>query len=213
MTAYTKLSIGMREKVTHRVLYHLYMRTSPKHPEWRDITLKFMYKLFETMNTNPSVNVLFHRDDGLRIYSGSQTVAYLQFYQRHFLIHSDREYLIWTDGDRLFASRHEGSFPRMWKVRLSEEVHSFLKYLSELPSFPVEENKASRTIPAWVQDLVYERDGGRCVACGAHNDLCFDHILPFSRGGSSAHPNNLQLLCRACNLEKSANFWPVKITG
>jgi hypothetical protein len=63
-----------------------------------------------------------------------------------------------------------------------------------------------RRIPGWVQQEVYKRDRGRCVKCGATTDLHFDHILPYSKGGSSRDPDNIQLLCARHNLEKGANF-------
>ncbi|HFL2038796.1 TPA: HNH endonuclease [Stenotrophomonas maltophilia] len=56
-------------------------------------------------------------------------------------------------------------------------------------------------IPRAVQREVWQRDGGRCVECGTKEKLCFDHIVPFSRGGSNT-VRNLQLLCEPCNLSK-----------
>lgn len=56
-------------------------------------------------------------------------------------------------------------------------------------------------IPRVVQREVWQRDGGRCVDCGTKEKLCFDHIVPFSRGGSNT-VRNLQLLCESCNLSK-----------
>jgi 5-methylcytosine-specific restriction endonuclease McrA len=42
---------------------------------------------------------------------------------------------------------------------------------------------------------------GRCVICGATEDLHVDHRVALARGGDN-HPSNLQALCRRCNLRK-----------
>jgi HNH endonuclease len=56
-------------------------------------------------------------------------------------------------------------------------------------------------IPRAVQREIWQRDGGRCVECDSKERLCYDHIIPFSRGGSNTI-RNLQLLCEHCNLSK-----------
>lgn len=64
----------------------------------------------------------------------------------------------------------------------------------------------SRIIPTSVKLAVWARDGGRCVTCGATDELHFDHIVPFSKGGTSLKTANIQLLCARHNLEKSAKI-------
>jgi len=62
--------------------------------------------------------------------------------------------------------------------------------------------RATRSIPQKVKLEVWQRDQGKCVQCGDNNYLEFDHVIPFSLGGANT-VNNLQLLCRRCNLAKS----------
>ena len=60
----------------------------------------------------------------------------------------------------------------------------------------------SRKISQTVKDRVWNRDQGKCVECGSNEKLEFDHIIPFSKGGSNTY-RNIQLLCEACNRSKS----------
>jgi hypothetical protein len=93
---------------------------------------------------------------------------------------------------------------RVFKFRLEAieelEDHS----LSTDVSF--KEKKHRRVIPTHVKLEVWKRDGGKCTMCGAKDELHFDHILPYSKGGTSLKPDNVQLLCARHNLEKSAKI-------
>jgi HNH endonuclease len=60
----------------------------------------------------------------------------------------------------------------------------------------------NRLIPASVKLQVWKRDRGRCVLCGSKENLHFDHIIPYSLGGSSAVTENIQILCAQHNLAK-----------
>jgi len=59
-----------------------------------------------------------------------------------------------------------------------------------------------RIIPTAVKLIVWKRDGGSCVRCGATDELHFDHVVPYSRGGTSVVAENVQLLCARHNLQK-----------
>jgi len=70
-------------------------------------------------------------------------------------------------------------------------------------SLPVHPEAARRRIiPTQVKLEVWKRDGGKCIICGATDELHFDHIVPYSKGGTSLVANNVQLLCARHNLEK-----------
>ena len=95
-----------------------------------------------------------------------------------------------------------------WK----EETHgrSVFKFKLELVDDPTAELRDApqdlehnRVIPSDVKVTVWKRDEGRCVTCGSTDNLHFDHVLPFSKGGSSLVAENVQLLCARHNLAKS----------
>ena len=67
-----------------------------------------------------------------------------------------------------------------------------------------------RTIPASVKSYVWHRDRQKCVYCGSNVNTEYDHIIPFSWGGSNS-PQNVQILCRKCNRRKSASLTDGKI--
>jgi 5-methylcytosine-specific restriction endonuclease McrA len=64
---------------------------------------------------------------------------------------------------------------------------------------------SKKPIPNRLRRQVFERDGYRCRQCGSPDDLCADHIIPEFRGGP-ATLENLQTLCRACNVRKGARL-------
>ena len=84
------------------------------------------------------------------------------------------------------------------KFRL-EAVEGEEDFASPVPTSPVRR----RVIPSPVKLEVWSRDKGRCAKCGANDGLHFDHIIPFSKGGSSETAANVQILCERHNLEKS----------
>ena len=87
-------------------------------------------------------------------------------------------------------------------------VFKFQLQLAENLANEDERNKAltdlnhNRMIPSQVKLEVWKRDKGRCVKCGSTDNLHFDHIIPFSKGGSSLVKENIQLLCARHNIAK-----------
>ncbi len=73
----------------------------------------------------------------------------------------------------------------------------------ELTDSSTTEMKRRRIIPTAVKLAVWKRDKGKCVMCGATDELHFDHDLPYSKGGTSMTEQNVQLLCARHNLSKS----------
>jgi Holliday junction DNA helicase RuvB len=60
-------------------------------------------------------------------------------------------------------------------------------------------------ISSEVRREVWRRDQGKCTKCGNRENLEYDHIIPFSKGGSNT-ARNIELLCEACNRAKSASI-------
>ena len=81
-------------------------------------------------------------------------------------------------------------------LQLTDEKIKGLKEVIEL-------EEDARVIPSEVKAKVWKRDKGQCVKCGSKEHLHFDHILPYSKGGTSRDELNIQLLCARHKLQKS----------
>ncbi|MFC2072415.1 HNH endonuclease [Chloroflexota bacterium] len=86
---------------------------------------------------------------------------------------------------------------KVFKFRLELVQDDNIRMTTGLPDI-----EHSRVIPAAIKLAVWKRDKGRCVKCGSTKNLHFDHIIPYSLGGSSLVAGNIQLLCVRHNLEK-----------
>jgi hypothetical protein len=66
----------------------------------------------------------------------------------------------------------------------------------------------SRTIPRVTQFRVLKRENQICSECGnsvKYEEIEFDHVIPWSKGGSSDE-HNIRLLCQKCNRKKGNKF-------
>ncbi|MBE7157586.1 MAG: HNH endonuclease [Rhodospirillales bacterium] len=84
-----------------------------------------------------------------------------------------------TDGER-----------QVFKFKLAA-VEGEEDFVVSVPAHPLRR----RLVPSHVKLEVWQRDSGKCVVCGATEDLHFDHDLPCSTGGPSITAKNVRLLC------------------
>jgi hypothetical protein len=82
-----------------------------------------------------------------------------------------------------------------------KRIELFINFETAAAPLPFEQTRRE-PIPEAVRSEGWRRDGGVCVKCGSNENLQFDHIIPVSRGGATSS-QNLQLLCKQCNLEKA----------
>lgn len=81
-------------------------------------------------------------------------------------------------------------------------------YVAEPLTETKELRNISRSIPRAVQFRVLKRDNQICSDCGKpvlDQDVEFDHIIPWSKGGPSDE-HNVRLLCTQCNRKKGNRF-------
>lgn len=60
-----------------------------------------------------------------------------------------------------------------------------------------------------LREVVFNRDGAICIQCGEDDKslLHVDHIIPKRIVGDEGGIDNLQILCRKCNLSKGGSFF------
>lgn len=101
---------------------------------------------------------------------------------------------------RLVDSWNESSNNRqVFKFKLEITEYTKPTNSNDMGNSILEHN---RLIPPQIKLEVWKRDKGRCVICGSADNLHFDHIIPFSKGGSSLVSKNIQLLCARHNIAK-----------
>lgn len=89
----------------------------------------------------------------------------------------------------------------VWRPKLAPTMCPKCKYIIDVPGA----RKRKNYIPRDVLIQVAARCQGKCVKCGAAEDLTIDHVVPFSRGGECT-AENFQVLCRRCNQSKGAKL-------
>jgi hypothetical protein len=81
-------------------------------------------------------------------------------------------------------------------------------YVAEPFTETKELRKITRHIPRATQFRVMKRENQICQVCRKSvidEDIEFDHVIPWSKGGSSDE-SNIRLLCSSCNKKRCNNF-------
>ena len=83
------------------------------------------------------------------------------------------------------------------------EVHSPTRSL-KLPSvIALRQFVRPNEYPAFTRFNLFLRDRFRCVYCGSHKELTFDHVVPRASGGITSW-ENVVAACSPCNLRKGS---------
>ena len=119
------------------------------------------------------------------------------------------------DMDKEYSNISSGAYLRRFNT-WTNALQSFVSYINSEDIEEVEHivtsakssHKTSRDINLGLRFKVIQRDNHKCCICGRSPattpglELQVDHIIPWSKGGETTM-DNLQTLCRECNLGKS----------
>lgn len=120
--------------------------------------------------------------------------------------HGERQWWWWQDAFFWDSGSYGAEDVRALLFKREQRRQRELEHAHALIAADASGAPRMRTpIPREVKKLVFERDGGRCVECGSNFDIQYDHVIPFSLGGSNA-VENLQILCAPCNQAKGATL-------
>ena len=125
-----------------------------------------------------------------------ETPYYDYFFFMDYLIKVDK-----TLGDL----REKTEIVKEFYFREKETGRLYFEERWEKTTKEYEEPDEQRRIPENVKREVWRRDGGKCSRCGSREKLEYDHIIPYSKGGSNT-ARNIELLCQDCNRKKTDNI-------
>ncbi len=219
------LQKGMNFKVRggHSVLLMSVRKGAPYHDQWHEDTKTLEYEGHDAMRgggRGVGAGVDPKRvDQPLTLPSGRPTengkffAAAMKFKAGEAPAEIVQVYEKIADGIWCDRGRHELVDAELKEVvtdrrkgvtRTRKVCRFFLKPVAvERADEEVWELSISRQIPTPVKVEVWKRDQGKCVTCGATDNLHFDHDVPWSKGGSSITAANVKLLCARHNLKKS----------
>jgi len=203
---------ALPKRLPHKIFFNtLVRRVTASHEEWDELTflrwcLKCCYNAGITPTTT-EINELF-RKIGRKVPITTRSLIQILFAKeigsadfaslwRKALTHIEYESIRREELERARVQAMRA------KIRAEIEDELRIRVREELGFQDTRDEQ--RLIPESVKFEVWRRDGGKCVKCNSQRGLEFDHIIPFSKGGSNT-ARNIQLLCESCNRSKSDNI-------
>lgn len=108
-------------------------------------------------------------------------------------------------GAAVWFETNRGRFEGHFYVNDPEWLAAVVDVAVQAVHRPWSDDRTPRAPSPELRRQVWVRDGGKCRHCGSTDDLEFDHIIPYSKGGATTL-DNLQLLCLPCNRRKGARI-------
>jgi|GEM_PF-2620247 len=114
---------------------------------------------------------------------------------------------VWARGDANLDDETITALALVQIEKRSRKIQDAKDFLHQNSSKP---SRSRTAIPDEIKVSVFRRDGGCCVVCGSTEDIEYDHVIPFSRGGSNSL-RNIQILCRLCNRKKGDSLTVISV--
>jgi hypothetical protein len=181
-------------------------------------------KLAEIQEENSRINLTFHTQDGVWIYLDGVKQAFLKPTQKFLLINifDKNDFFDLLEKNNWFDSKRTVDYAEgLCEIKYKEQFDLVLNFINEKwkpnPELfkDITSHNHSRHIPGVVRNILlneFEKEGRICPGVDGviekHNltkndKINFDHVLPYSKGGSNEW-RNVQILCSNCNNKKRA---------
>ena len=184
----------------------------------------FLEKLWEIGEKNDLLVIDIKTDDGLWVYHDRKIVFYMHLNRKRWtLLMLNEDFKMYKPHKEQSFLNHctskKRTFKQHWRLQEKSEFDAIIEFVKSLDKGKrniESKSRRSRRMPVEIQKIVierFEKNGGMCenphcpipIEVQKKDGFVFhiDHILPFSKKGTSKSVDNLQILCAYCNLKKN----------